>query len=150
MAAAGLTATRKALRTHLAAVLAVSFLPLAGCSKQEFELAQVTGLVTYDGRPLPRANVVFQPKGGVGTTSIGFTNDQGRYELRFSRREKGAIVGGHEVAINVWPTEENPKPIKVPSRYNTATELSAEVSPGSNTCNFELVADQGNKKSRDL
>ena len=115
---------------RLAAAVSVVFLSLTGCSRPEFELGEVTGVVTYDDQPLARANVVFQPKGGIGTTSIGFTNDKGEYRLTFSRTAKGAIVGGHEVVINVWPTDENPKPIKVPARYNTATELSAEVKPG--------------------
>lgn len=130
----------------LAALSLVSLLGLAGCSRDEFELAEVTGRVTYDGEPLARANVVFQPKEGVGTTSVGFTRDDGTYQLRFSRRATGAIVGPHEVVINVWPTEENPKPIKVPARYNTATELAAEVKSGPNSCNFELVSDKGTKK----
>ncbi|WP_145034822.1 carboxypeptidase regulatory-like domain-containing protein [Caulifigura coniformis] len=121
-------------------------LPLAGCSKSEFELAGVTGVVSCDGRPLPKANVVFQPNDGVGTTSIGFTNDAGEYELVFSRKEKGAIVGGHEVQINVWPTEENPRPIRLPARYNTATELKAEVIPGANTFNFDLATDKSAKR----
>ena len=129
------------------AVLSVVFVSLSGCSRSEFELGIVTGRVTYDGEPLARANVVFQPDGAVGTTSVGFTNDAGEYQLVFSRTAKGAIVGGHEVIINVWPTEENPKPIKVPTRYNTATELKAEVKPGKNRFDFELSsAKSGQKK----
>jgi hypothetical protein len=132
---------------RLAAAVSVVLLSLTGCSRPEFELGEVTGVVTYDDQPLARANVVFQPKGGIGTTSVGFTNDKGEYRLTFSRTAKGAIVGGHEVIINVWPTDENPKPIKVPARYNTATELSAEVKSGDNTFDFELTsAKTGQKK----
>jgi hypothetical protein len=127
------------------AALGVALLSLAGCSRSEFELGLVSGKVTYDGEPLARANVVFQPDGAVGTTSVGFTNDAGEYDLVFSRTAKGAIVGGHEVLINVWPTDENPKPIKVPARYNTATELRADVEAGTNTFDFQLTSGKSSK-----
>jgi hypothetical protein len=127
------------------AALCFALLSLAGCSRSEFELGLVSGKVTYDGEPLARANVVFQPDGAVGTTSVGFTNDAGEYDLVFSRTAKGAIVGGHEVLINVWPTDENPKPVKVPARYNTATELRADVEAGTNTFDFQLTSGKSSK-----
>ena len=138
--------TKRTGGLRFAAIVSVVLISLSGCSKSEFELGLVTGVVTYDGRPLARANVVFQPDGAVGTTSVGFTNDAGEYQLTFSRTAKGAIVGGHEVVINVWPTDENPKPIKVPARYNTATELKAEVKAGKNVHNFELTSDKSSQR----
>ena len=144
--ATGVSSGGRGRRFPLTAVSSLVLLSLVACSRPEFELGLVSGVVTYDGRPLERANIVFQPVGGVGTTSVGFTNDRGEFQLVFSRTAKGAIVGNHEVVINVWPTDENPKPIKIPSRYNTSTELKAEVKPGTNTCNFDLIADKANSK----
>jgi hypothetical protein len=103
-----------------------------------------------DGKPLANAAVNFQPLGGdqanPGPGSSGRTNDKGEYTLTVIGGGTGAVVAKHRVEIN--PTAEGdpnddrrpPPKIKIPSRYNRATELRFEVKPGSNTANFDLTS----------
>src|SRR5256885_11248434 len=52
-------------------------------------LAPVSGKVTMDGKPLPKASVRFQPDKGGGD-SYGTTDDQGNYTLRWTGNQAGA------------------------------------------------------------
>lgn len=78
-------------------VLMASLAVLAGC--KEMKVAPVSGTITLDGEPLKKASVRFQPMGG-GRPSMGFTDDNGRYELDYSMREAGAEVGQCQVFLS--------------------------------------------------
>lgn len=106
----------------------------------------VSGVVTLNGAPLPAARVRFQPEAG-GPPSSGLTDDAGRYELRLSRSQVGAVTGEHLVEITTFraanPDADPPSPAqpeRLPHRYNVASELKATVQPGSNTVDFSLEA----------
>ena len=71
---------------------------LSGCGGKGVKLGEVSGQVTFNGEPLPKAVVAFEPLGG-GRPSIGQTDDQGRYELIYLRDIRGALVGKHRVKI---------------------------------------------------
>lgn len=109
----------------------------AGCRSSDLpDLAEVSGTVTLDGKPLAGATVIFQPVEG-GRSSQGRTDASGRYELVYLRDIEGAIVGQHEVSITTF-SEESPEE-RVPAKYNRQTELLVEVAPGAeNELNFEL------------
>ena len=100
-------------------------------------------MVTLDGQPLPEAQVTFQPQ--RGSPSTGVTDAAGRYELRYARGVKGALVGGHGVSISTYraakPDGDPPEPVqpeRVPPRYNRATALTALIKPGRNQIDFVL------------
>ncbi|WP_437206300.1 carboxypeptidase regulatory-like domain-containing protein [Planctomicrobium sp. SH664] len=115
---------------------------LVGCGGgHPFELGEVRGRVTLDGVPVPGATLEFSPKTDNGTISTAVTNANGEYELHFNRRELGAIIGSHSVTVNTWPSEVNPRPVRIPSKYTSGDELPAEVKPGKNELNFDLVSD---------
>ncbi|MDR2706893.1 MAG: carboxypeptidase-like regulatory domain-containing protein [Planctomycetaceae bacterium] len=104
--------------------------------------ANVTGTVTLDGKPLPRAKVIFSPVDG-SRSSIGVTDSQGKYKLRFSASTQGATVGEHKVEIRTTPTESDSsvkiKPVEiVPARYNKSTELKQTLKKGTQVINFDL------------
>ncbi len=75
-------------------------------------LAQVTGIVTLDGVPLPKAQVKFQPvleatanaKFNVAT-SFGWTDENGKFNLQYAYIDGnvilGAAIGKHMVTVNV-------------------------------------------------
>ncbi len=119
------------------------------------ELGEVTGTVTLDDKPLSGIAVVFQPESG--RPARGMTNAEGKYELIYIRQTKGAKVGPNRVEIA--PNEEGeseesdgnegesspagakpakPGKPKIPARYNTRSELKADVKPGKNTFDFKL------------
>lgn len=138
------------MRTKLSGTMAVLLLGGlacvggAGCGGGGPDLAPVEGTVTLDGAPLPNARVVFQPQ-GPGSPSSGITDEEGHYELLYAPGRKGAMIGRHTVRITTYAqgrADENGEPTftpeHVPPRYNSQTELSAEVQPGSNTFDFPL------------
>ncbi len=116
---------------------------VTGCSSDSGpELGFVTGVVTLDGKPLPDANVAFQPEDGA--PSYGTTDAQGRYELVYTPKKKGAVVGKHTVRISTYQvlTEENGGkreiPEKAPPEFNTETKLFRDVKPGEQTFDFPI------------
>jgi hypothetical protein len=113
----------------------------AGCNGSP-ATARVTGTITFDGKPLPGASVGFFPEDG-SRSSFGATDTSGRYELKFSASAIGAMPGKHKVVIRTGASEpdpENPDATKeiLPARYNTESELMAELKSGSQTVNFDL------------
>lgn len=133
-------------RTAIIRVLIViAFGGAVGCGGRG-NTGTVSGVVTLNGDPLARARIRFQPE-TRGAPSSGFTDDVGRYELRFSRSAAGAVVGDHRVEISTFraanPDADPPMPAlaeQLPPKYNAVSELRAVVMPGSNTIDFSLEA----------
>lgn len=142
---------------HQAMAMSVILLTVVGCggTGDQPELGQVQGTITFDGKPLSGVAVVFQPDSG--RPARGFTDADGKYELTYIRDTRGTKVGKNRV--EVAPSEEadddaeallgddsleTKKPVSssgrptIPARYNTASELEADVKPGENKFDFEL------------
>lgn len=106
------------------------------------ELGDVRGRITLDGEPLAGATVTFIPVPEDDETasrissSVGMTDESGRYELMYVQDVDGAAVGTHQVSISL-PLPNGAE--KLPRRYNSATELSFVVESGKNSADFELV-----------
>lgn len=127
-----------------------------GCG--DSKVARVTGKVTLDGDPLPNALVTFIPDAG-GRPSYGRTNEDGEFELHYTRNEDGAEIGTHQVTITTEregdPDAEDPEKQKsvkekIPAKYNRKTELTAEVESGSNEFEFNLESDGKVISQKDL
>ncbi len=101
------------------------------------ELMPVEGLVTLDGQPLAGATVVFRPKSGKA--SRGVTDDQGRYELTYLRDIMGAKLGKHTVTITTASEESLDE--RLSERYNSKTELTAQVDADTGSVDFALKSD---------
>ena len=140
---------------RLAVGLSVLLLGLVGCGgpSDQPELGQVTGTITLDGEPLSGVAVVFQPDSG--RPARGRTDADGRYKLTYIRETLGTKVGRNRIEIapdedaeesdteDVANPDAQQQPVKsgkpaVPARYNTSSELEADVKPGDNIFNFEL------------
>jgi hypothetical protein len=117
------------VRRHAIVLLLIS---AVGCARPGAELANVTGRVTLDGKPVSSARLTFQPDGNR-SPSTGFTEGDGRYKLLFKRGVEGAMIGMHTVQIQA-------NRAKIPAKYGDATELQREVKPGSNEIDFELTS----------
>ncbi len=92
----------------LACLAAATALAVAGCAKGPPPVTEVSGVVTLDGQPLPKARVEFVPDlSGFGAemNSSAITDEQGRYTLAFTyTQQPGAVVGKHHVLVTEAPT----------------------------------------------
>jgi hypothetical protein len=107
------------------------------------EIGRVYGKVTLGGKPLPKASVQFVPE--QARMSAAITDDDGNYELVYSRGTKGAVVGTHTVRVSTGVLNNETLGIEaapelVPAKYNTKTTLKYEVKPGKNEINLDLDA----------
>src|SRR5262245_27055589 len=136
-------------------------LPLlvTGCNTGPYQVAQVSGQVTLNGKPLPNVAVMFQPvalQGNInpGPGSYGITDKDGRYTLVLIGKEtKGAVVGKHQVRITDHddtkqdPSDDAPKRrkqaggAKVPTKYNQIKAILEYTVPkkGAKDADFALT-----------
>jgi hypothetical protein len=110
---------------------------ICGCSQSGPELAPVSGRVTLSGKPLEKADIVFQPDSGKPPAS-GRTDADGRYELAYKRGVMGGPVGQNTVRIRV-SRELVRNPPKIAARFNTQSELRREVKSGQNEFDFDVT-----------
>lgn len=113
----------------------------------------MSGKVTLDGAPLAKGVISFDPAdGSPGAVPAGGVIADGSYSIDAA---SGPTPGKYKVSIRTGvassPLAENaapgapPRPKKgeaepIPKKYNSASELSAEVAAsGSTSANFELT-----------
>lgn len=110
----------------------------AGCSREGVpELAEVTGVITLDGHPVPNAVVFFAPEGRKGRTVLGVTGPKGEYSLQYAEGMPGASLGRHSVRISTAAADGSDRE-KIPSRFSLKDSLFADVKAGTNTLDFDL------------
>ncbi len=120
----------------------------AGCSANRDglpELGEVTGTVTLNGSPLPKAVVEFVPE-FPGRTASGQTDSAGAYRLSYTSSVTGAEPGAYQVKISTvqltreYDEKGNEIPFQdpLPAKYHQNSELRANVTTGKNELNFEL------------
>jgi hypothetical protein len=139
-----------------AATLAFLAPSLIGCgSGDNLPREAISGSVAVDGKPLESGLITFQPDGADVATQSGASIVQGKYTIP---RDQGLVPGKYKVTITAagntpekqvdTATNNNmpgmpPIPAKeiIPSSYNSASLLTAEVKGGSkNEFNFNLTA----------
>ncbi|MBA4192528.1 MAG: hypothetical protein C0467_31560 [Planctomycetaceae bacterium] len=101
---------------------------VSGCATKA-PLGRVEGVVTLDGKPLPKVEVQFLPDPSAGASarrSLGYTDDQGRFSLRTDDGEVGAAVCNHRVCLIdvVARTHRRGemKKSRIPPQYGNATQ----------------------------
>ncbi|WP_437192969.1 hypothetical protein [Planctomicrobium sp. SH527] len=123
-------------------VLLTAIIPvvLLGCGSASDgpKLGEVAGTVNFDGKPLPGAEILFLPE--VGRGSAGFTDSSGKYILRYSENQNGAVVGSHSVRITTKLPDDKTKSEILPEKYHSKSELSFQVKAGPNVADFELAS----------
>ncbi len=132
---------------------------VAGCggSSNLPKLMPLSGTVTFDGKPLSGAAVIFIPTGSTrGTSVAGSTDKAGKYEVVAKHGDKGAPVGEYRVAVMkfVMPdgsdVPSNPESSLIdsgarqilPAHYSDVrgTKLTATVRDDTNTIDFPLTS----------
>jgi hypothetical protein len=135
------------------AVVCVSSLAASGC--RQSDMAPVSGRVTFEGRPVPKAIVRFLPE--LRPMAAAGTDDDGRYRLTTRRPMDGAYIGRHKVVVAPWMpgtgdtsgvTAEPERP-DIPKivRDTDSTPLAVEVTAkGPNEFDFDLAKHAGKKR----
>ncbi len=126
---------------------ASGLLAIVGCGGSDVpSLADVSGTIQMDGKPLANASVTFIPENG--RPSSGMTDSSGFYTMSYSEQAEGVVPGSCRVMISTGkPGKENDEgesepgtPETVPAEYNLDTSLVFDVKPGtSNTADFSLT-----------
>lgn len=140
-------------KIHLWAILFAACITVTGCMGSDGpDIGQVEGTITFEGKPLAGASVLFQPVSG--RPAMGRTNEQGHYELMYIRDTKGCktglntvvietlVEGDNEQALEGGDADSKPKQIDkemLPAKYNSKSELEVEVKPGKNVFDFDLT-----------
>jgi hypothetical protein len=124
--------------TAFQAGLVAVLVALAGCSSAC--TAQVSGIVTHRGKPVPAAVVTFVARGAPA--AFGATDAEGRYSVTVSCPGSGAAGDRHTItirpAIGISADGITPDPATplvrpdIPTRYQAAesTPLAAEIVAG--------------------
>ncbi|MCC7420314.1 MAG: hypothetical protein IT428_08545 [Planctomycetaceae bacterium] len=100
-------------------------------------LGEVTGTVKLDGQPVKNAFVQFIPDNARPSTAR--TDDQGRFELYFNDKLKGAAVGSNTVKISARDAQPEKGNLEtIPAKYNDKSELKETVKEGKNNFDFDL------------
>jgi hypothetical protein len=132
-----------------------------GCGGEKLPpLYTVTGKITYNGKAVPGATIMFFPvakpgpkaKKGEADQTIprrikATTDDDGNYDLAFGEDHDGAPAGNYKVGISAidfepGDDEDEIRPNKVPGRYGNpeTTGFTAVVKEdGDNVFDFKLV-----------
>ena len=92
-------------------------LTVSGCSgssedkwtKQRPQTYPVNGIVTFNGKPLPEATVVFHSNSGDSQAAVGRTNQAGEFQMRTFEDGDGAVAGEHHVTVTCVKTEGPPE-----------------------------------------
>ena len=117
-----------------------------GCGSSGPELADVSGTVKFDGAPLPRARITFVPE--AGRPSYAVSDDDGFYELVYTDDKAGALPGQHTIRVS---THRRADPLsgtkaqaeRIPTKYNTKSQLKKTVEAGANTIDLEISSNDG-------
>ncbi|HMO83764.1 MAG TPA: hypothetical protein PKC18_02470 [Lacipirellulaceae bacterium] len=131
-----------------APIVLMTLICAAGCTA-ETEIAPVSGTVTLQGAPVPKATVRFMPvpreddPAAVKKMAIGETDAEGKYSLTVFRGPEGALVGPHRVLITTRVVDDNEKIVvreSIPPQYNTRSTLEFDVpSGGTSQADFALT-----------
>jgi hypothetical protein len=136
-------------------LVALLSLVLCGCPSSGSDSVAVTGTITLNDAPLPRAFITFTPTGETrGLGASGRADQDGKYSLKGPRGTAGVPAGTYKVVISKlvlpdgtdFPDNSPVGPMdagaaeKLPPHYADAakTILTATVSAEGGTINFPL------------
>jgi hypothetical protein len=102
---------------HYCVIPLLIVIVLIGCGRKGPKVVPVAGTLTYKGQPVPNIEIHFLPVSG-DRPSWGHTDNQGRFELEYEFKVKGASVGEHKVIVR-------PKP--APDIYNRPVQLPKDM-----------------------
>ncbi|WP_437193444.1 carboxypeptidase-like regulatory domain-containing protein [Planctomicrobium sp. SH527] len=137
-------------------IVCMAFLYGSGCAGSgDFpEIADAGGVISYQGKPLASASVIFTPE--TGPIAVGMTDDDGKFHL-LTQGKTGAKLGKHTVIVQAVGPKSGTKVVtndpstgrdlpvqmvsRIPEKYGKTNQsgLTADVKAnGENSFRFEL------------
>ncbi|HPM83083.1 MAG TPA: hypothetical protein PLF81_20405 [Candidatus Anammoximicrobium sp.] len=122
-----------------------------GCGSSGLDTNPVSGKVTFDGQPIQEGRITFR---GMGSDPRAFSAEikNGQYQMEaVAGKMKVEIIASRPVPGKF--DESNPGEkvpvgeMYIPAKYNSQSELTAEVTSGSNELNFDLTGGEGGAAS---
>ncbi|WP_417393108.1 carboxypeptidase-like regulatory domain-containing protein [Gimesia sp.] len=105
------------------------------------ETVAVRGVVTYQGKPVTDASIMFYPLQGR-KPATGRSDTTGKFTLRTFEKDDGAIPGEHQVTVNAYESTPEGVSMKsaIPIKYSspTTTPLKITVSESNPEIKLEL------------
>lgn len=94
----------------LFAVVLVCAPLLGGCSSEE-KLYDVSGTITFEGKPIPKGLIFFDPETTKGTPGTqGFANiEEGKYDTSKKGKGRGIRGGTYSIRISGFDGKEGPE-----------------------------------------
>lgn len=106
------------------------------------ETVAVSGVVTYQGKPVPDASIMFYPLEGR-KPATGRSDTDGKFTLRTFEKADGAIPGEHQVTVNAYESTPEGVSMKsaIPIKYSspTTTPLKITVTESNPEIKLELT-----------
>lgn len=128
------------------ALLAVLGL-ISGCGASDAQTRyKITGLVNFDGKPIPEGDILFLPEGdgrpdggriAAGQYTVELTAGPKRVEIRASRENPAKMVDSMLEPGKKVPARED----YIPEKYNSKSELKAEIAEGPGEYDFDLKSE---------
>ncbi|MEX2168080.1 MAG: hypothetical protein WD851_02115 [Pirellulales bacterium] len=117
----------------------LALIVLAGCS-QPSDFVEATGTVHWNGAPMPSGMIVLQPIDPSQTPAGGII-EEGQFQLRTKPGKMRVQIEAVRATTERDPETGTPMgEMYVPARYNTQTELEADVTrEGDNRFEFSLT-----------
>ncbi|WP_339727535.1 carboxypeptidase-like regulatory domain-containing protein [uncultured Gimesia sp.] len=106
------------------------------------ETVSAAGIVTYQGKPVPEATIMFYPVQGRKPGS-GKSDASGKFTLTTFSKNDGVIPGDHKVTINAYESTPQGVSMKssIPEKYSNqkSSPLTMSVSESQPEITLELV-----------
>jgi hypothetical protein len=109
---------------------------LAGCNRSKPELIPVRGNVLFQGKPIPRAEIVLHPQfEGPGWMPVATVAEDGSFAVSTKQDGDGALPGKYKVTLSWHPRarDDNPGPNLLPARYADVSTSDLELQVGAAT-----------------
>ncbi|MBQ7110044.1 MAG: hypothetical protein IJO06_02385 [Thermoguttaceae bacterium] len=129
-------------RVFLASLASAAVVAVSGCGpKAPYELVPISGVATYQGKPIPTGfRVEFEPTDG-SRPSFGNIQEGGKFEVVHTASQKGVKAGPCKVKI-YW--NGNPETDPVPEEF--AEMMSKYGMTGSDVKEVEIKKKDNNFK----
>jgi len=124
----------------------VAIILLGGCSKSGPDLYRIRGVVTHQGKPVPKVYLVFRPDDlAKYAEAVAVTDANGRFDMMIGST-MGVFPGPHTViaedplAVQGAKTSDDPAYMAVCKKYS-ASASSLKITIDKNESNLELKLD---------